>query len=359
MIDPTQMPKPLSEAVAAISAKTPIGSELRSADWEKVPLALRHRAQFSAGVTSAKFLQEVQNRIQSQITQQREWMHGKEAIFDRSSFIDSLREIARSEGLAPSDPKLKGGLQDVTSIPRLGLIYDMQNQMAAGYARHKLDNSEGALLLYPAYELGPSSAREPRDESWWQRRWIDAGGQLREGRMVALKSDPIWARLSRFGTPWPPFDWGSTRGLEEVDRDEAVRLGLIAENERLPSGEQDFNDSLAASVKDLSPRLQRGLQTIFGDQIQITAGEARWNDNPVGTRSTASPSSPLPKVVDAVESVPTTAPADNRREIDLAIMRRREASAQAHLDSARNEVERIVRRGVLAKIQRQIRALES
>jgi hypothetical protein len=38
---------------------------------------------------------------------------------------------------------------------------------------------------------------------------MQAGGQIFGGRMIALKSDPIWTAISAFGTPYPPFDYNS------------------------------------------------------------------------------------------------------------------------------------------------------
>ena len=71
--------------------------------------------------------------------------------------------------------------------------------------------------MYPAQRLTASTAAKPRLE--WPARWEEAGqkvgweGAKKQGGFVALKTSPIWAALSRFGTPWPPFDYGSTREL--------------------------------------------------------------------------------------------------------------------------------------------------
>lgn len=272
--------QPLADAVAAISAKTPIGSTLRSAEWAQVPVALRQRGQFSAGITSARVLQAIQDRIAAQIKQQREKVANGDAVFDRSSFIDSLRGIARDEGLGGA-----GGLTDITSIPRLGLIYDMQNAHAAGFARHKLDTSEGALVLYPAYQLGESTAEEPRPEEFWQRRWFEAGNQVGwagavRTEYVALKTSPIWAALSTFGTPWPPFDWGSTRPLDEVDRDQAVALGLIDDAWRPTEGAaggEDFNAQLEASTRELDAGMVKQLSDWFGDAVKFVGNTVKWS----------------------------------------------------------------------------------
>lgn len=273
---------PLTDAVAKISAKTPIGSILRSREWSAVPLALRERAQFSAGVQSARVLQTIQDRLAAELQNIRETLaDGKTATFDRSSFIDRIRSIARQEGLTPVDQAIRGGLQDITSIPRLGLIHDIQKSQAQEFARWKLDQEEGALDLYPAQQL---TRIEPRlRERDWPRRWAEAGaavgweGALRSP-MIARKNSPIWAKLSRFGTPWPPFDFGSGMGLEDIDRDRAIQLGLITEDTDLTPSAEPFNATLEASARGLSPRFQGALKKFFGDQISITGDRVRWKE---------------------------------------------------------------------------------
>ena len=284
--------EPLKDAVEKISAKTAVGSLLRTADWERVPLALRERAQFSAGVESVRVLQTIQDRIQGQIQQQREQLGGgKEAIFDRSSFIDALREIAIDEGLTPADPDKRGTIEDITSVPRLGLIYDTQIAQAQGYARWKLDQSEGALLLWPAQEFTRVEDRaEPRTD--WPKRFAEAAqavgddGALRvqreTGRMIGLKNSPLWAALSRFGTPWPPFDFGSGMGFEDIDREEAVALGLLGEKEVIDGAEKDFNEGLQASAKGLSPELLDKLKEQFGKQIRVEGDSIWWRGDRKG-----------------------------------------------------------------------------
>jgi hypothetical protein len=270
---------PLEDAVKKIDARTPIGSRLRSKEWEDVPLALRERAQFSAGVTSIKLLQTIQDRLSKQVKLEQEKLaNGEEAMFDRSSFIDSIRDLARAEGLEPEEGK--GSITDITSIPRLGMIYDIQNQMATGYARWKMDQSEGALMAYPAWRLVREADRDvPRD---WVARWNEAGEEAGwEGAVqrpwVALKTSPIWAALSRFGVPWPPFDYNSGMGVEDVDYEEAVELGLLKDGE-IPkaTGEEDFNEGLKASVREVDPELRGQLKEAFQDQIEIDGDEVRW-----------------------------------------------------------------------------------
>jgi hypothetical protein len=272
---------PLLDAIARLGEKTPIGSALRTADWEGVPLALRERAQFSAGVENARLLQAIQDRMLGQVQMQRERLaNGETAIFDRSSFIDAIRQIAIEEGVETIQSADEiGTVRDIRSIPRLGLIYDTQLAQAQGFARYKLDNDDGALLLYPAQRLSESTANKPRED--WPERWEAAGNATGwEGALqndfVALKTSPIWAALSRFGTPWPPFDFGSTREIEDVDWETAKSLGLVKDGDVPKSSVPDFNTELESSVAGLDPEYQRKLELYFGDQVEITDGAARW-----------------------------------------------------------------------------------
>jgi hypothetical protein len=76
-----------------------------------------------------------------------------------------------------------------------------------------------AYRLIAAYgEIGPE----------WHRRWRAAGGALRNGEMIALKFDAVWSRINEYGQPFPPFEWEGRLDLEDVDRETAERLRLIA-----------------------------------------------------------------------------------------------------------------------------------
>jgi hypothetical protein len=254
---------PLDEAVKNFGAKSVVASKLRTAQWEKVPLYLRERALFSAGVDHARFLSTVQEKLRAALEVQREKVAHGEAIVDRSSFIGDLRRLAIQEGLGTG----QGGLTDVASSTRLGLIFDMQLRMAQGYAQRKMDLDPDVLDAFPAQELVREEERkQPRD---WESRWQAAGGQLSDGRMIALKTDPVWTKISRFGTPWPPY----------VGREEAEQLGLIEPGQTVSAEDEYFNDQLAASAEHLDEQF---LKDSFGDQVQIKDGKARWLGNLIG-----------------------------------------------------------------------------
>jgi hypothetical protein len=147
-----------------------------------------------------------------------------------------------------------------SSIRRQNIILQTNAQMARGYGQYKQGQDPAVLTGWPAQELiRIASAEAPRE---WQKRWTDAGGQLSEGRLIALKNDPIWRRISRFDLPYPPFDFNSGMGLRAVDQETANRLGIITED-TLPQTPQSrrLNEDLEASPKVRSATLRTALET--------------------------------------------------------------------------------------------------
>jgi hypothetical protein len=67
----------------------------------------------------------------------------------------------------------------------------------------------------------------------WLSRWTKAGGHLYNGKMIALKDDPIWHTLSDFGFPFSPFALRSGMRVRDIKRQEAIDLGLIDLNRRV------------------------------------------------------------------------------------------------------------------------------
>jgi hypothetical protein len=260
-------PMPYDQAVSRLQAKTPVASALSSADWAAMPLALRDRAFFTAQVAQIKTVAALQAKLEDSLSL-RSFTSG-EGFVDRSKFIADLRKTLAA---APGD---SGELTDLTSSRRLGLIFDFQTEDAQSYGRYKADQDPDLLNQYPAQELVRIESRE--EERDWSTRWAEVGGTFYGSRMIALKTDPLWQKLSRFGRPWPPFDFGSGMGLEDIDRDEALELGLIKPSERLASSVTAFNDSLQASVPQASPALLEGFKQIFGDQVDVARdGTLTW-----------------------------------------------------------------------------------
>lgn len=273
-------PSPLGDLLEAFSQRTPIGSALRSEQWALVPAMLRRGAFFSSTVRELRWLAEAQDALEAILAGRREMVttpEGEEVealAMDRTAFVERLQGLGQRLGLEPEDPALRGGIQDPTSERRLSLIVDTQLAMAYGYGDYVSGQDPDILNEWPAQEL--VRVRQVREERDWITRWQSAewGAQdLVQGRMVALKTDPVWVRISRFQQPWPPFDYNSGMGLREIDRDEAVELGLLGDAESLTPDVAGYEESLEMSVRGLSERARDALQAIFGDQVARETGD--------------------------------------------------------------------------------------
>ena len=263
-------------AAENISSRVPVTSVLNSAEWADVPIALRGRAQFSATVESMRLMQRVQDRIEQAISQLR---NERGVYINEPQFVAEMQKIAREEGLDPRNlaetADRAGTIQDITSEKRLRLIYRTQIQMAHEYARWRKANDPAVLDAFPAQEFIRIQSRKiPRTN--WPERFQEAGGKLINGRIIALISDPVWRKLSVFGNPYPPFDYGSGMGLRSLSRRETEALGLLKPGEKAKSSFEEFNAHLTASVTDLGEQYLAGLKDIFGEQIDIADGVASW-----------------------------------------------------------------------------------
>ncbi len=85
---------------------------------------------------------------------------------------------------------------------------------------------------FPAWELVPIYPFPERVN--WCERWDAAGGpRFHPTRLIALKSDPVWAVLGNkdcfadaLGNPFPPFADGSGWGWRQMTRDECLALKI-------------------------------------------------------------------------------------------------------------------------------------
>lgn len=107
---------------------------------------------------------------------------------------------------------------------RTGTVIDTAKGLFRGRAHYEGGRTCGGLAAFPAQEL--IRICDSKVQRNWTSLWSERGGKIYHGRMAALKDDPIWTRISRFGTPWPPFDFGSGMATRDIGYDEAVKLGL-------------------------------------------------------------------------------------------------------------------------------------
>lgn len=275
---------PFTEALAKLAARTPVAVDLSSSQWADVPLALRERAFFSARVQNAAYLQAIKDRV-GQILNPRTETNEDGSPVTRGMNIATaradLKQLLEATSYNPGDKA--GGIEDLSSDRRLELQLKTNVESAQGFGNFLQGQAEGAIDAFPAQELFRLEDRdEPRN---WPTRWMQAGGQIFGGRMIALKNDPVWFALSdsdRFGdalgNPYPPFAFNSGMWVRDIARDEAIALGLMTDDTVVQpqAAVEQFNTRLEASVKDIAPDLLASLQRSFGSQVLIEGGTARW-----------------------------------------------------------------------------------
>lgn len=283
MIDFTTA-RPLQEAVDSLSRRTPLGTVLRSAELERLPLEIRDEAFFSAQVTSEHFLAEAKKRITQRINLERSKLaNGAPGVtMDRRRFIDEMRVELGKAGYRPERGK-EGKIQDLTSTGRLGLIWDMNLSQANGAARWKSGTTPAVLIAEPAMEF--VRVEERMEHRKWPTIWKAHGGifypgtsDYPEGRMIALKTSTIWREINRFGVPWRPFDWGSGMGTRGIRRREALQLGVIKEGEPPQTvGQLQLGATSRMSVKGLPEASRERLRSELGDSIRFDNDAVAYN----------------------------------------------------------------------------------
>jgi hypothetical protein len=100
--------------------------------------------------------------------------------------------------------------------------------------------------------------------------------------VVRLKTDlDFWTAMNSpeiggFGVPWGPWGFNSGMDVEDVDREEAEQLGLLAPGARVAPVDKDFNERLQASATGLDDDMLAQLRAQFGEQIEIAGGAVKW-----------------------------------------------------------------------------------
>jgi len=259
---------PNQTAIEEFAAKTEVPSWARTAEWQDVPAALRRRAFFSAALEDARALSDERTAVADLL--QRASKDGK--LYRRDTAITELQAMMRERG---NDTGAPDALTNPAAESRIKLVIDTNRAQAQGYARFKRSSTGGALLAFPAQEL--IRVRNSKEQRDWRARWTAAGGALTGGRMIALKSDPVWVAISRFGTPYPPFDFNSGMGVRDISRRECLSLGVIEEDWTPESDPvEDFNANVEADVSQVQPDLLATLSDLFGGAVKIADGIARF-----------------------------------------------------------------------------------
>ncbi len=259
-----------------ILQKALVGSGLDSSQWDQIQAGFRNRAFFSSRVAEVNILAAMRDKV-------REYAEGET---DLSKIRMMIRDDLRRANYTP-EPGQENTIHDLFSQARLDMIVKTNVAQARGYMQYAEGMSPGAFAAFPAQEFTRiRHSRKPRQD--WPQRWAKAGGKVYGGKMIALKDDPVWERLSVFGNPFPPFDWGSGMGVLDVDRKTAIQLGLVSDEELRGKTAAlrekpvpDFNANLQASVPNLRSDSLCGkiLKRAFGDQVVIENSVVHWQGN--------------------------------------------------------------------------------
>jgi hypothetical protein len=298
-------PLPFAEAINKLGSRSLIGSKLSSSEWSDVPVALRERAFFSSRVESARVLQRARNGIADFLQSNRD-PDAQDALRtgSRADFVKQMQDFLSAEGIERSS----GGLRDITSEKRLGLIFNTQTQQANDYGYWRQGQDPDVLDAFPAQRfIRVLEVKEPRDNHTQY-----------EGQ-VFLKSDPVWSHINEdFGVPWGPWGWGCGHDVEDVSREDAEALGLLTPGQAVEPDTRHFNENLKASTQGLEPDLIEKLKADLGDQLEIDGTAMRWAvpaENTPAPANVPTPTPPTPATPPATPPapLPPAAPAEQAK----------------------------------------------
>jgi len=267
----------MPSASSYIDRKTNVPSQARSREWDAVDAQLRERAFFMASVSQAKTLNQFRH-VASKVAS---------GAMGPAEAREALRRALETSGYH-AEPGLEGAIKDLSSLQRQKASLDTNVALAQGWALRQESLGD---VMHPAWELfRAGSARRPRD---WPAIWNEKAQQVnwegvaRNGRMIALVTSPIWERLSRFGHPYPPFDYNSHMRTRLVDLGACMDIGLVdnpkALRERMRRARQSFNEGVEEPVKDWPPDLLEAVQEELKGLVE-RVGDSLVMTDPNGTK---------------------------------------------------------------------------
>jgi len=262
-------PKPFAEALQSAEVKSILPTAASSAELMDITPALRERALFSARTTNAQYLGRIGAVIDGILSPE---AAGIGETMDPATARLMLKQALAEIDYQP-DPDVRGTMRDLSSDQRLNLIIETNVRMAQNYGYWTQGQDPAVLDAFPAQELFRAEARE--QERDWRARWLQKGGNLFADRMIAPKNAPVWTAISAFGLPYPPFDFNSGMDLRDIDRNEAVDLGVITDGAVIQPESRDFNEDLEVSAPDRQSALFDALLRSLGPRATFDDGALR------------------------------------------------------------------------------------
>ena len=272
-------PVPFEEALARHDVRRVMPTALSTAEIQRLPDAIRRSSFFSARTLLTDYLEQAKAAIRQVLNPQtavrppgdpREGEPYTEGLTIEQARAN-LREYLTSIGYEPN-PDEAGTLKDLSSQARVDLVVRTNVGIAQGYGYWKQGQDPAILDEWPASELFRAEGRgRERD---WPERWLaaaravgdtDAIAMLEQhDRMIARKDSPIWQALGdgaggfeddALHNPYPPFAFNSGMDVRDIDRAEAMDLGLLGRDDAIIPQSQDFAPQLAGDPGVTDPTL--------------------------------------------------------------------------------------------------------
>jgi hypothetical protein len=254
-------PAPFLQAAQFREIQSILPTTLSSAELNGIAADILERAFFSARVSNAEQLQRLSDVIDSYIAGE------TDIATARLEIKNFLTSIAYSP-----QPNEQGTIKDLSSDARINLQLEMNASFARGYGNWLQGQQPAILDRWPAQELYRAFNRQTHRQ--WsgqdnqeiikgepeEGRWVAAGGQVFSGRMIALKNTQIWTEISRFGLPYPPFDFNSGMSIRDIDRGTAIQLGLIDRDTIITPETRNFNQDLQSTADIRNAALRQELE---------------------------------------------------------------------------------------------------
>jgi hypothetical protein len=278
-------PVPFLEALRALQQKKLLPTALNSAEIRKLAAALRNQSFFSSETLLTEYLDGLKKDVLDIINPRTEFRadritpenpQGKVTVgMNPSTARLRAKELLGELDYQP-DEELRGTIKDLSSDRRIDLMLKTNTDLVHGAGNFVQGQNADVLDAFPAQELFRAesrtvergSKRGPKSEivddpgNSWESRWRAAAtisgdtDALRvftqTGRMVARKDSPIWQALGdgaggytdTLGNPFPPFAFNSGMWVRDIDRDEAIDLGLMDEKDKVTPLDIDLGDLL-------------------------------------------------------------------------------------------------------------------
>jgi hypothetical protein len=285
-------PIPFREAMQRNDVRRVMPTNMGSAELRQLHQGILQRSFFMARNTLEGVLQTFKGEVGKLI----------DGTTDPATVRLRLKESLQSFNYEPSDED-RGTIKDLSSDRRLNLAIKTNLQMAQNFGHWRQGQDPAVLDQWPAQELFRATEPEGGEEAKrpWLKRWRMAGestSKIGDGwtitpdeRMIALKNHPIWDALGSvalfedgLGNPFPPFAFNSGMEVRDIERDEAMALGLIDRDTQIAPKTGDFS-----LPEDAMPQ-------------SLIVGEPKPDKTPAPKAPKESPTAPVSEALEVVRA---------------------------------------------------------